>query len=197
MPKTQPLCTGAKLNLRDRFGWSRKEWLYWKRTQCPSKLCVPTWWGHDEEFYWNFKGGVADKDQGLHSFNLPSVGLLMSLSRFSGIECWHLPFIGVFSSIKSTKDIFRCFPWGGTRTLPKVALLFLDCSSLSLHPLPSLIRIVQICPLELRDAHGGWRLFPTNKKRGTKKGLCAQESHRVLLSFSDSNKMPGKEVAAG
>ena len=77
-----------------------------------------------------FKGGVADNDQGLHSFNLPSVGLLMSLSRFSGIECWHFPFIGVFSSIKSTKDIFRCFPWGGTRTLPKIALLFLDCSSL-------------------------------------------------------------------
>ena len=34
-----------------------------------------------------FKGEVADKDQGLHSFNLASVGLLMSLSRLSGIEC--------------------------------------------------------------------------------------------------------------
>ena len=28
MQKTHPLCTGAKLNLRDSFGWSRKKWLY-------------------------------------------------------------------------------------------------------------------------------------------------------------------------
>ena len=42
------------------------------------------------------------------------------------------------------------------------------------------------CPLELRERHGGWSPFPTNKKRGTQKGFCAQEPHRVLLGFTTS-----------
>lgn len=33
-----------------------------------------------------------------------------------------------------------------------------------------------------------WGLFPKNKNQGHK-GLCAQESHRVLLSFSRQNQV--------
>ena len=35
--------------------------------------------------------------------------------------------------------------------------------------------------MEFREGHGGWSLFPTNKKMGTQKVFHAQELHRVLL----------------
>ena len=75
-----------------------------------------------------------------------------------------------------------CIPWGGTRTLPQgctiVPWLLLPC--LWVPSLPWLAT-VRICPLELREGHGGWSLIPTNKKRGTQKDFRAQEPHRVLL----------------
>ena len=53
--------------------------------------------------------------------------------------------------------------------------------------IPSLpwLATIRICPLELREGHGGCCLFPTNKKLGTQKGFCAQQSHRVPLSFKN------------
>ena len=74
------------------------------------------------------------------------------------------------------------YTWGGTRTLPQgctiVSWLLLPC--LCIPSLPWLAT-VQICPLELREGPGVWGLFPRN---GGQKGFCAQEPHRVLLSFS-------------
>ena len=54
---------------------------------------------------------------------------------------------------------------------------------LSFSTLPELcltLATVGDCPLESREDHGGWSLFPTNRKQ---KEFCAQEPHRVLLSF--------------
>ena len=42
------------------------------------------------------------------------------------------------------------------------------------------------CPLELREGHGFWNLFPTSKNQGTQKGFHAQELHGVLLSYMRS-----------
>ena len=85
-----------------------------------------------------------------------------------------------------------CIPWGGTRTLPQgctvVSWLLLSC--LCFPSLPWLAT-VRICPLELREGHGGWTLLPPNKKWGTLKGFHAQEPHRVLLGFSTSMRACG------
>ena len=48
---------------------------------------------------------------------------------------------------------------------------FLASPPLSLHPLPSLAT-VPICPLEPREGHGGWSLFPIYKKWGTERLPC-------------------------
>ena len=74
--------------------------------------------------------------------------------------------------------------WGETRTLPQgctiVSWLLLPCLCI-----PSLLWLatVWICPLGLREGHGGWSLFPTNKERQTWKSFHAQEPQRVLLGF--------------
>ena len=98
---------------------------------------------------------------------------------------------GGVSSIKSSKNIVMCIPWGGTRTLPQgcaiVSWLLLPC--LCIPSLPWLAT-VWICPLELRKCHGGWSLFPTSKEWGTQKGFRAQEIHRVLLDFSMKPESP-------
>ena len=39
-------------------------------------------------------------------------------------------------------------------------------------------------PLELKEGHGGWSLFPANKKWGTQKSFHAQEPHMILLGFT-------------
>ena len=69
------------------------------------------------------------------------------------------------------------------------------CTIVSRLPLPCLcipslpwLATVWICPLELREGHGGWSLFPTNKKWGTRTGFHAQEPHRVLLGFIPSRE---------
>ena len=86
-----------------------------------------------------------------------------------------------------------CIPWSGTRTQPQgrtiVSWLLLPC--LCIPSLPWLAT-VQICPLELREGHGGWSLFPT-RNRGTWKGFCAQEPLRVLLSFMSRSWSVNKE----
>ena len=54
---------------------------------------------------------------------------------------------------------------------------------LSLHQLATSLT----CPLEWREGHGGWSLFPTNKKWKTQKDFHAQEPHKFLLSFSNTH----------
>ena len=77
------------------------------------------------------------------SFNLASGGLLWNE------ECWHL--------YKELKDIVMCIPYGRTRTLPQgctiVSWLLLLC--LCVPSLPCLAT-VWICPLGLREGHGGF-----------------------------------------
>ena len=59
MPRTCPLCTSAKLNLRQSFGWSSKEQLYCFSRQrgtqqfMPSDTVCPSLGGFGEAFYNN------------------------------------------------------------------------------------------------------------------------------------------------
>ena len=46
---------------------------------------------------------------------------------------------------------------------------------------------VWICPLELRECHGGCSLFPINKNCRTQEGFCAQEPRRVWLGFTPTH----------
>ena len=80
-----------------------------------------------------------------------------------------------------------CILWGRTGPLPQACTVVSWCNSLlSLRPLPSLLATLWTCPLELKEGHGGWSLFPTNKKWGTQNGFHSQEPHRVLFSFTKS-----------
>ena len=82
------------------------------------------------------------------SFNLATGGLLMSFLRLSSCdlfwnECYHLPFVGSFSSVKSS-NILYVYPlrWNQDPT-PRLHCCFLAAPALSplpplsLHPLPS------------------------------------------------------------
>ena len=53
---------------------------------------------------------------------------------------------------------------------------------------------VWICALELKEGHGGWGLFTTNKKRGTRTGLHAQKPHRVLSISGSGSHLPSARV---
>ena len=64
------------------------------------------------------------------SFNLALGGLLWNE------ECYHLPFVGGFCSIKSSKILFCVSLEVEPGPYPKAALLFLGCSSL-ISPSPS------------------------------------------------------------
>ena len=80
MPKTQPLCTGAESNLRDRglgeVGKNSFIVLPGKGGHLmPLKTVCPNPGGFGEEFY--SSGSRAACAQGLHVFNLASGGLLM------------------------------------------------------------------------------------------------------------------------
>ena len=84
-----------------------------------------------------------------------------------------LPFVGGFSSVKSSKILLRVSLEAEPGPCLKAALLFsellLPC--LCIPSLPWLATL-RICPLELREGHGGWSLFPTNKKQGTEGLPC-------------------------
>ena len=82
------------------------------------------------------KKRARDKDQGRCklSFFSKLVILGMKNASFTPSVCWEFQFLW-----KNSKDIVIHIPCGRTRTAPKAALLSLDQSSLSLHPLPSLI----------------------------------------------------------
>ena len=81
----------------------------------------------------------------------------------------------VLSFLKELKDIVISIPLGNTRILPQGCTMV---SCLCIASLPGLTTI-QICPLELREGHGVWSLFPIRNRR--QKGFRAQKPHRVLL----------------
>ena len=87
MPKTQPLCTGGELNLRDRdLVEEKSSFALPKGGTVGLRLrnCVSSQRGFGEEFYSSgSRAGLLIKFgcvQGLHSFNLASGHLLMSFS---------------------------------------------------------------------------------------------------------------------
>ena len=98
-------------------------------------------------------------------FPLELTGLILLQSRWQ--EFYH----------KKLKDIVISVCWDGP--CHRATILFLGCSSLSL-------ATVWICPLELREGHGGCSVLPTNEKQGTQKGFQGREPHRILLGFSMS-----------
>ena len=92
MPKTQPLCTGAESNLRNRVlgevensfvalpvkgGHSRLIF---------SKLCIPTWGGFGEEFYIviGFPDGSAGKESACNARGTGDSGSIPGLGRSPG-----------------------------------------------------------------------------------------------------------------
>ena len=150
MPKTRPLCISAESNLRDRVlgeveknsfialpGKGGHSGLLSRKTVCPNLG------GLGEEFYSNSsRVGLLIRlgcVQGLYFFNLITGNLLMSFPvsfnlASSGLlwneECWHLPFVEGFSSIKSLKILLCVSLEAEPGPCPKSALLFLGCSSL-------------------------------------------------------------------
>ena len=102
-----------------------------------------------------------------------------------GEERWHLP-LGVFLPWRGQRYCYMYPMRGNQDRVPRLHSCLLAAPPLSLHPLPSLIAAVQICPLELTEGCGGWRLFPTNKKQETLKvsmsrsptGSCSVSAHR-------------------
>ena len=189
MLKARPLCTSVRSNLRDRVsgevGKNRFIALPGKRGHSgvpPLKTMCPNPGRFGEEFYSNgSRVGLLVRlgcVHGLHSFHLVSGNLLMSFSGSFNLvpgghlwneKCWHLPFVGGFSSINRSKILLRVSHQAEPGPCPKAALLFLGCSSLSLHPLPpSWLATVWILPLGLREGHGGHSL----QGMGDRKGPC-------------------------
>ena len=68
---------------------------------------------------------------------------------------------------------------------PKAALLFLDCSSSSLHPLPSLISNHLNLPFGTQGKSQRLKPIPYKQEMGYT-GFCAQEPLRILLNFTNS-----------
>ena len=104
--------------------------------------------------------------------------VVLTLSKV--VNIFHL--LGVLVLQKSSKILLRLSLEVEPGPCPQAALLFLDCFSLVFESLAA----VWTCPLELTEGHGGWSLFPTNKKWGAQKGFHAWEPHRVLLGFTPS-----------
>ena len=94
------------------------------------------------------------------------------IKQLTSFTCWGL------TSAEEFEDIVMYIPWGTTRIFPKAALLCLD-------PLLTCLCISNcwICPLELRESHGGWSLCPTNKKWMTQKDFCAQKPCKVITQL--------------
>ena len=74
---------------------------------------------------------------------------------------------------KELEDPITCVRWGRTGTCPKKALLFLDCSSLYLRHLPSLISNCSHLPFGTQGRSRDCSLFPTNEKWGTQNLQCS------------------------
>ena len=112
--------------------------------------------------------------------------------------CWVLV-------LKRAQKYCYVYPWRWNQDpAPRLHYCFLAVPPLSLHPWLVTVVIVSgrqwskvpdssfclpwlatVESLELGGGHGGWSLFPTNKKQGTWDGFRTQEPHRVLLGFHD------------
>ena len=184
MPKTQPLCISAELSLRGRvWAKARKSSFIvlpgkgYAASSCPWKVKCPNLWGFGEEFCSSgSRMGLLIRFgcvQGLHSFNLVSDNLLMSLSDFinlaSGGLLWneeYKSFCQRFSFCKQLKDIVLCITWDRIRTLSQsyiiVSWLFLPSLCI---PLPSLIsNCLNLC---FGTQGRSWRLRPIPYKQET------------------------------
>ena len=85
------------------------------------------------------------------------------------------------SSAEELKDCYLCLLRGNQDLLQScsfVSRLLLPC--LYIHPFPWTASVC-IFPVGLREAHGGWGLFPTNKKQGDPERLLCSGAPRVLL----------------
>ena len=90
------------------------------------------------------------------------------------------------SSAEELKDIVHWVSLEGKPgPFPKASVLFLACSSLSLHPHPSLRNNCLNLPFGTWGMSGS--LFPINKNCRTQEGFCAQEPHRAWLGFSPTH----------
>ena len=155
----------------------------------PLKMVCPHPLGFDEFHNKGSRVGLVIRlgcVQGLHSFGLASGGLLMSFSDSQGYHTttfsleWgllHLPFIKVFSSIESSKDVM-CITWGEPGLCPKVALLFLGGSSLSLHLLPSLISNCSNLPFRTQGRSRRLESVPYKQETGDRKASVPRNPRR-------------------
>ena len=101
---------------------------------------------------------------------------------------------------KSSKILLGISLERATGPCPKAALLFLDCSSLC-SATPSLPWLANVCtwPLELRDSHGDWSLFPKKQEMGDTKVFVARNPIGSC-SFSKSplsKKIYTKDIPPG
>ena len=131
--------------------------------------------------------------QGLHSFNLVSGNLLVNFSgpfnlASDGLlwkeECWHLPFVGGFSSIMNLK-ILLCVSLGAEPgPCCRAGYCFLAPPPL-FSASPSFLD-ERLSGYTLWDSGKDeyWSLFPTNKVWGIQKCFHAQEPNKVLLHFT-------------
>ena len=120
------------------------------------------------------------------SFNLVSGFLLWNEEA----DIFHL--LG-FRSVKNSKILSCESLEAEPGPCPKAALLFLGCSSLSLHPFPPLVSNCSNLPFGTQGS--SWRLESVPYKQGTgdTERLLAQEPHRVLLDFTGT-KWKGAEL---
>ena len=140
------------------------------------------WWGKKESASSTFR------------FNWSGVYMLVGSLLWINLNFSHLE--GLSISTKQTKDTVAFISWWGTKTLPKVALLFfLTVFPWVSHSLPSLIsNWLSLEPMELREDRGDWMKAVSCNQRngGHRKALCPRATQgpgryrllRVPLDFS-------------
>ena len=89
---------------------------------------------------------------------------------------------GGLSSPEELRDNALCIPRGGTRTLPQgctiVSWLLLPCVCI---PSLSWLADVWICPLGVKEGHGGWICPLQIQNRRHRKTSIPRSPHRVYL----------------
>ena len=94
--------------------------------------------------------------------------LEVGIATHSSIPGWRIPMDrGAWqAAVHGVARVRTQLKWLSTHT----------CTLVSASPAPWLATI-WICPLGLKEGHGSWSLFPTNKNRGTKRLLCPGSPH--------------------
>ena len=140
----------------------------------PYRLCPP-WerWG-GVFIVWGWKIGLHIRIRVEASFHCFSkLMILLSGNEECFINIFHL--LGVLVLGSTQKVLLSIFLGEEQGPCSKaVLLLFLGLC------IPSHLWVATVwtCFSELREDHGGWSPFPRNRKRGTQKNMCAQETHR-------------------